>query len=429
MSVHRWTAVLLAAAALGLSGCTTNPGSAAADQFVGSDKCSTCHQAEFKSWQATYHSKMVQPAAQGLLKDAVDAWAKDGKGNAGPAKGNIDGKAYALADVQMVVGSKWKQRYLVKNPATGYHQFLDKQWNSYTKLWEGYGQKNDWETQCTTCHVTGYRVTEFDEKTSSIRKASFAEKNIGCEACHGPGGAHAASGKKTDIFNPRNAPKAEADKVCGYCHIRVENYRFKTGQGSASEQLPHPVVGQTYRAGRDDWTRWYPDQVLLVGIQPEDPVNKNYPKTDLADAFFIDEAAQKSGLFEARKHHQQYQEHLAARRHLQRPEGAGVRAAPVDGPLPSGAGDAPLRERPARAGLSVCVALRSVAILAVRAPGRPGLGATRETRRTCARAPLRPPVAHPPAGRFRRVCIGGDVPALGPRHGALGTIDAGDNCA
>ncbi|MFO0205395.1 MAG: multiheme c-type cytochrome, partial [Betaproteobacteria bacterium] len=194
-----------------------------------------------------------------------------------------------------------------------YHQFLDKQWNSYTKLWEGYGQKNDWETQCTTCHVTGYRVTEFDEKTSSIRKASFAEKNIGCEACHGPGGAHAASGKKTDIFNPRNAPKAEADKVCGYCHIRVENYRFKTGQGSASEQLPHPVVGQTYRAGRDDWTRWYPDQVLLVGIQPEDPVNKNYPKTDLADAFFIDEAAQKSGLFEARKHHQQYQEHLMSK--------------------------------------------------------------------------------------------------------------------
>lgn len=313
MSVHRWTAVLLAAAALGLSGCTTNPGNAAADQFVGSDKCSTCHQAEFKSWQATYHSKMVQPAAQGLLKDAVDAWAKDGKGNAGPAKGNIDGKAYALADVQMVVGSKWKQRYLVKNPATGYHQFLDKQWNSYTKLWEGYGQKNDWETQCTTCHVTGYRVTEFDEKTSSIRKASFAEKNIGCEACHGPGGAHAASGKKTDIFNPRNAPKAEADKVCGYCHIRVENYRFKTGQGSASEQLPHPVVGQTYRAGRDDWTRWYPDQVLLVGIQPEDPVNKNHPKTDLADAFFIDEAAQKSGLFEARKHHQQYQEHLMSK--------------------------------------------------------------------------------------------------------------------
>ena len=35
-----------------------------------------------------------------------------------PGKGNVDGKAYALADVQMVVGSKWKQRFLVKNSAT-----------------------------------------------------------------------------------------------------------------------------------------------------------------------------------------------------------------------------------------------------------------------------------------------------------------------
>ncbi len=295
-----------------LSGCTAGgtAASAAADTFVGSEKCATCHQGEFKTWKDTYHSKMVRPASEGLLKDAADNWAKDSKGNAGPAKGNIDGKAYALADVQLVVGSKWKQRFLVKNPATGYHQFLDKQWNSYTRLWEGYGQKNDWETQCTTCHVTGYKVTGYDEKTNSVTKASFAEKNIGCEACHGPGGAHVATGKKADIFNPKNASKAEADKVCGYCHIRVENYQFKTGQGNASEQLPHPVIGQTYRAGKDDWTKWYTEKVLLVGIQADDPVNKNYPKTDLNDAFFLDDAAQKSGLFEARKHHQQYQEHL-----------------------------------------------------------------------------------------------------------------------
>ena len=311
MKLHRWAAGLAALAATALVGCTTGAGgTAAADTFVGSEKCGTCHQAEYKSWKDTYHAKMVRPAGEALLKDAVDNWAKDGKGNAGPTKGNIDGKAYALADVQMVVGSKWKQRYLVKNAATGNHQFLDKQWNSYTRLWEGYGQKNDWETQCATCHVTGYRVTQFDEKTSSVLKGSFTEKNIGCEACHGPGGAHAASGKKADIFNPKNAPKAEADKVCGYCHIRTENYQFKTAQGNPSEHVPHPVVGQTYRAGKDDWTKWYNDKLLLPGVHADDPVNKNYPKTDLNDAFFLDEAAQKSGLFEARKHHQQYQEHL-----------------------------------------------------------------------------------------------------------------------
>ena len=74
-------------------------------------------------------------------------WAKDSKGTAGPTKGNIDGKPYGMEDVVYVVGSYWKQRYLVKNLATGNHQFLDKQWNRMTRLWENYGQKNDWETQ------------------------------------------------------------------------------------------------------------------------------------------------------------------------------------------------------------------------------------------------------------------------------------------
>jgi hypothetical protein len=34
--------------------------------------------------------------------------------------------------------SRWKQRFLVKSPASGQDQFLDKQWNSYTGVWEGY---------------------------------------------------------------------------------------------------------------------------------------------------------------------------------------------------------------------------------------------------------------------------------------------------
>jgi hypothetical protein len=36
--------------------------------------------------------------------------------NPGPTKGNIDGQAYKMDDVVFIVGTKWKQRYLVKNP-------------------------------------------------------------------------------------------------------------------------------------------------------------------------------------------------------------------------------------------------------------------------------------------------------------------------
>jgi hypothetical protein len=72
-------------------------------------------------------------------------------------------------------------------------------------------------------------------------------------------------------------------------------------------------MGQTFKAGQDDWTQWYPEKLLVPGVQAGDPINKNYPKTDLNNAFFIDEGAQKSGYFEARKHHQEYQEHLQSK--------------------------------------------------------------------------------------------------------------------
>lgn len=309
--------VILGVATLAIAagfGCTTGPmqmtGKA---QFVGSAKCSGCHADEYKTWKDTYHNKMVRPVRDGLLKDARDNWAKDAKGNAGPSKANITGAPAKLDDVVYVIGSKWKQRFLVKNPQTGNHQFLDKQWNRQSGAWEGYGQKNDWETQCSTCHATGYRITAYDPKNTAAMKVSMSEHNTGCEACHGPGSTHISSGKKTDIFNPKNASKAEADKVCGYCHIRAENDQWLTAQGNHSEQMPHPVMGESYKAGQDDWTKWYPAKLLLPGIQPDDPISKNYPNTDLNNAFFLDDAAQKSGYFEARKHHEQYQEHLQSK--------------------------------------------------------------------------------------------------------------------
>lgn len=317
MIVNRKGVAALAAAIL-LAGCSSDPsrpgGSLrmAEDRFVGSETCGACHQDAYKSWKGTMHAKMVLPAKEGLLKDSVDYWAKDSKGNAGPTKANITGAPATLDDVVYVIGTKWKQRFLVKNPQTGNHQFLDKQWNRASRLWEPYGQKNDWETQCATCHVTGYRVLEVGPK-NAVMKATFAERNVGCESCHGPGLKHANSRNKADILNPRKVSKAEADRVCGYCHIRTENEFWHTAQGNAAEQVPHPVAGETYKPGTDNWTAWYTDKLLLPGIHKDDPVNKNYPNTDLNNAFYQDEAAQKSGYHEALKHHQQYQEHLQSK--------------------------------------------------------------------------------------------------------------------
>ena len=282
---------------------TSGLASAADPAFAGSKKCGTCHDAEYASWKDSYHSKMVRPKDDGILKDVVDQW---GKG--GPTKVNLTGAPATMADVVYVVGSKWKQRFLVKNPTTGGHVFLDKQWNSVVKQWEGYGNKNDWETNCGTCHSTGFRLTAYDEKNPAAQKWSMAELNVGCETCHGPGAEHVKTKKASAIYNPKGKSVEEQTRMCGYCHIRAENELFKTPQGAASEHMPHPQVGKTWLPS-EDWTKWYPEHVIIPGVQPEDKIDAVY-KGDLAGMFIMDDKAKSSGVYEAGKHHQQYQEYL-----------------------------------------------------------------------------------------------------------------------
>jgi hypothetical protein len=74
--------VLAVLATLGvvIAGCMTGPGGPIADGFVGSQACQKCHQAEYRTWQETYHSKMIRTLRDGLLKDPGEQWSKDAKG-------------------------------------------------------------------------------------------------------------------------------------------------------------------------------------------------------------------------------------------------------------------------------------------------------------------------------------------------------------
>lgn len=287
-------------------GCTLTPQArmATKDGFVGSAQCMACHAEEYKSWQDTWHAKIVRPKKGAILKEAVEKWATDGT-NPGPTVGNVTGQPFTLDDVQYVVGSRWKQRYLVNNEQTGNLQFMNMQMNRASGKWEKYGQKNDWNTMCATCHTTGYRITEYDEKAGKTMKSDFVEMGVGCEACHGPGAKHARSTKKKDIFNPANVDFQAQSRACGYCHIRLENEKWKSAQGNPREDFPAPKVGETYKAG-DDWTKWYPSEVIIPGVQANNPFDKEYAG-DLKGLFKVDDFAKANGVYEEAKHHQEYQ--------------------------------------------------------------------------------------------------------------------------
>ncbi len=154
MGIDKFIVCAVVGAVAALAACSTDvrvaPTSAALSS--GAPACDACHPGEAKGWRETYHAKVAKSPHEALFKEAEQFWAMDNKGNAGPMHGNVDGRTYGLEDVEMVVGTRWKQRFLVKNPVSGHHQFLDKQWNSYTNVWESYSNKDDWDGGCVTCH-------------------------------------------------------------------------------------------------------------------------------------------------------------------------------------------------------------------------------------------------------------------------------------
>ena len=176
----RSLSVLVGVSVLAVLACSTDFRLAGGGN-AGPEKCGGCHAAEFASWKDSYHSKMVRTPREGLLRDAADHWVRDTKGTLGPTRGNVDGKSYALDDVVLVVSSKWTQRYLVKNPTNGNHQFLDRQWNTYTGQWEAYGNNKEWNT--TICRSTGDRLAAYLAANPVARNARSADKDD-CEACH-----------------------------------------------------------------------------------------------------------------------------------------------------------------------------------------------------------------------------------------------------
>lgn len=276
----------------------------AKNEFAGSKACAKCHKDAFESWNKTLHSKMVMKKDDGILKAAVEKWATDGK-NPGPAKGNVTKKEFKMSDVEYVVGSHWKQRYLVKNEITGGYQLMDRQFNRMSGEWEPYGNANDWDQMCATCHTTGYRMISYDPANPQTAKATWSELNVGCESCHGPAAKHVRTKSKKDIFNPTKLSKQEQSRMCGYCHIRAENEKYKSPQGNPREDLPAPKVGDAFKPW-DDWTKWYPEEVVIPGVQPEDKIDVEY-KGDLKGIFILDDISKKNGVYDEGKHHQEYQ--------------------------------------------------------------------------------------------------------------------------
>src|SRR5262245_35963444 len=271
-----------AAAALALvfpTGIQRDPlkGADTAATFVGSEACAGCHRPEAELWRGSQHKQAMDHASdKSVLGDFNSAsfdyhgvhsrfFRRDGKflvETDGP-----DGKL-ATFEVKYTFGVDPLQQYLVEFP-DGRVQALSLAWDSRPKqtggqrwfhLYPNEEIRHDdilhwtklnqnWNYMCAECHSTGVRKN-YDAATDRFA-TTFAEINVGCEACHGPASRHLAWARERQAW----WPSARSDAAMKGFSVRFDersNVTWpidpKSGNATRSE-LPFMLRKETETCG------------------------------------------------------------------------------------------------------------------------------------------------------------------------------------
>jgi len=259
---HHPSAALLALAwAACLFGAV--PGVAAempvAPHYIGSARCAECHRGAAENWYESDHAlAWTLPDETTVRGDFNDAtFESDGvvtrftRRDGSYVIETEDGEGQRRSfDVVGVVGVRPLQQYLL-SPEPGRTQAFDIAWDTERNRWydlypgevlrpgDGLhwtGPYKSWEARCAECHATGFS-RNYDGATRRYAPRQ-AEIGVGCEACHGPGEAHAAWALAPDGYDAGRWPglsahgltadlsaSAEAEiQQCAGCHSRRESF-------------------------------------------------------------------------------------------------------------------------------------------------------------------------------------------------------------
>ncbi len=241
-----------------LSLLLTGADAAAAQEpaFIGSQRCGACHKEELSAWKGSHHDLAWTLPRDGHVlapfsgetfshKGVVSRFYRDGD----RLRVSTDGPDGAQTDydVKGVVGIAPLQQYLVETRPGGV-QALDTAWDVLKKQWyhlypdqdlpssnglHWSGPYKSWNARCAECHATGFKKAYLPQQKTYA--STQAEIGVGCEACHGPGEAHAGWADKPGSFDPSawtgvgktgltmNFTEAGASpemEQCAVCHSR-----------------------------------------------------------------------------------------------------------------------------------------------------------------------------------------------------------------
>lgn len=227
---------------------------AVSQDYVGSSACRECHREVWERYQSHPMAHSLQPAAvEDGLEDyggraarfirGVREYYVERRGSSvfhHERQSDAQGTIYDQAvEVHYAVGSGTRGRsYVIER---GGHLFLSPiSWYSQAHRWDlspGYDEHDHQRferpvtARCIGCHAG--RVALDSEWADRFHEPAIVEPAIGCERCHGPGGAHVAWHKSDEpperaqpsvdpIVNPARLEAERREAVCNQCHLHGE---------------------------------------------------------------------------------------------------------------------------------------------------------------------------------------------------------------
>ena len=275
--------------------------------YVGSTACAECHAAEHAAWQGSHHDRAMEtPSGTTVLGDFADAevtfggvtsrFYRDGDrfmvrtdGPDGTLRDYAVKYTFGVDPLQQVLlelpggrlqalGIAWDTRPAAAGGQRWFHLYPDAVPKAGDRLhWTAPDQ--NWNHMCAECHSTDL-LKRYDASTGTFA-TRYAEVDVGCEACHGPGAEHVAwardpardggprlalrfderrgvSWNRDGGAQPRrSAPRTTAKEIgtCARCHAR---------RGRLTEAYVHGApVGDSHRVALLDPGLYHADGQVL----------------------------------------------------------------------------------------------------------------------------------------------------------------------
>lgn len=237
--------------------------------YVGSSTCLACHPQQHASWHASFHRTMTQVIGRDALvarferlqldwfgEPVLLEWRDERLWTTFRRRGSKPADVHA--PIEQITGSHHLQvlwystgtgRELAPLPMC--YKIEEGIWLPLTAVFvlppdfRDPPEPGAWSQSCHMCHATRVQPRIDDGYNDTL----VTEFGIACEACHGPGAAHAAAnrnplrrygarlaGDDDTIVEPSSLPPARSAQVCGQCHsvsiLRQQHFESWRDEGS-----------------------------------------------------------------------------------------------------------------------------------------------------------------------------------------------------